>query len=76
MAKNKEYEKLYKKIGLARASIRKAKRKSTNNRLCKCGNNNKTRYPHPCPYSEDIHDNHEPMCHCCSECMHQCSMDI
>lgn len=76
MAKNKEHEKLYKQIGLERAAIRKAKRKKNDNRLCKCGRNTRTRNMHPCPYSEDINGNYEPMCYCCSECQHECAMDI
>ena len=59
MSKNKEYEKLYKKIGLERAAIRKAERKKNDNRLCKCGHNRRSYDLHPCPYSEDIHDNHD-----------------
>lgn len=76
MAKNKEHEILYKQIGLERAAIRKAKRKEKDNRLCKCGRNRRSFNMHPCPYSEDIHGNYEPMCYCCSECEHDCAMDI
>jgi hypothetical protein len=75
MAKNKEQEILYKQIGLERAAIRKAKRKKKDNRLCKCGHNRRSQTPHPCPYSEDIYGKIS-LCYCCSECTHQCSMDI
>lgn len=75
MAKNKEHEILYKQIGLERAKIRKAKRKQKDNRICKCGHNRRSRDPHPCPYSEDIHG-YISLCYCCSDCTHQCAMDI
>ena len=31
---------------------------------------------HGCPFAEDIADDYETMCNCCSECEQQCCMDI
>jgi len=31
---------------------------------------------HPCPYAEDINDDHETMCKCCDTCEHECLQDI
>ena len=31
---------------------------------------------HTCPYAEEINDDHETMCNCCSDCAHECCMDI
>ncbi len=40
---------------------------------CKCG---KPAGPnHPCPYQEEINDNHQE-CNCCDDCRSQCSDDI
>ncbi len=47
---------------------------------CKNGNcpfgNDATDELHPCPYAEDINDNHDDVCDCCSECEGQCADDI
>jgi len=45
--------------------------------LCeKCGKN-PAQEPHPCPYQEEINDNHDPeCCTCCPECEQQCRDDI
>jgi hypothetical protein len=33
--------------------------------------------PHPCPYQQDIHDDHDPdYCCCCPYCVTQCALDI
>lgn len=43
----------------------------------KCGNcDNEAQPLHTCPYNEDIHGDSETLCDCCSECEHQCAMDI
>ena len=39
-------------------------------------NNEATREMHPCPYQEDIWDNHDDSCFCCEDCTHECAMDI
>lgn len=31
--------------------------------------------PHPCPYGEEIHNDHKE-CNCCDECTYECSKDI
>lgn len=41
---------------------------------CNCGNEGEAE--HCCPYKEDIHGDSETLCNCCSECQHQCAMDI
>ena len=40
-----------------------------------CGNL-KTLELHSCPFSEEIHGDPEPHCQCCSDCEHECAMDI
>lgn len=30
---------------------------------------------HPCPYQEDINDDHDSVCHCCPFCSQQCYED-
>lgn len=33
--------------------------------------------PHPCPFQEDVWDNHDPeYCTCCPYCTQQCAWDI
>jgi flavoprotein len=29
-----------------------------------------------CPYAADIHNDSTQRCKCCSDCMHQCALDI
>ena len=41
---------------------------------CGCGGINVEL--HTCPYREDINGDYETLCSCCSECTHQCLMDI
>ena len=31
---------------------------------------------HSCPFAEEIHDNSDESCNCCSACEHECAMDI
>jgi hypothetical protein len=46
----------------------------------KCGSrgncNNFAEEPHTCPYSEEINGDSETLCECCSNCEHECAMDI
>lgn len=43
--------------------------------LCpKC--NNKATEPHPCPYNQDIDNDHDTLCTCCDECSKECARDI
>ena len=32
--------------------------------------------PHPCPFAQEIGDDHENRCSCCQYCTYQCAMDI
>ena len=48
--------------------------KKINQKLCKC-KCNKAEEPHPCPYSEEINDDHETLCTCCKECRQECIWD-
>jgi len=46
-------------------------------KLCESCNKNPAAEPHSCPFQEDINDNFdEEYCTCCSECQHDCLMDI
>ena len=31
---------------------------------------------HTCPYAEEINDDSDSLCDCCSDCEHECCMDI
>jgi hypothetical protein len=31
---------------------------------------------HPCPFAEDVNDDHENMCACCPYCEERCADDI
>ncbi len=42
---------------------------------CKCGKDVDGDL-HPCPYSEEINNDSESECNCCSDCIHECGMDI
>ena len=42
---------------------------------CKCGRK-ASEDTHPCPYQQEIYEDNESCCNCCSECEYQCSMDI
>ena len=41
---------------------------------CRCGSDPESL--HICPYQQDINGDTETLCNCCSECEHQCMMDI
>jgi hypothetical protein len=38
--------------------------------------NLKTLELHSCPFNADINNDPEPHCQCCSDCAHECAMDI
>jgi len=57
-----------------RATLRKQRRKLSGNRLCKCGNVN-SYGKHTCPFAEEMYED-QGLCNCCSECTHNCAMDI
>jgi hypothetical protein len=38
--------------------------------------NLKTLELHSCPYSEDVNGDRDALCQCCSDCEHECAMDI
>ena len=42
--------------------------------LCKCGNVGLEK--HTCPFSAEIHDDYDTLCNCCSDCAHECAMDV
>lgn len=44
--------------------------------LCSNCGVNEAKELHTCPYKEDINDDSESLCDCCSDCLHECSMDI
>ncbi len=31
---------------------------------------------HPCPFSEDIHNDSETLCNCCNNCIAECCDEI
>ncbi|MEK6882029.1 MAG: hypothetical protein AABY22_20590 [Nanoarchaeota archaeon] len=37
-----------------------------------CEHNNDSINKHSCPYEEDIKNNRNPFCHCCSDCKMDC----
>lgn len=41
----------------------------------RCGNL-PTLDSHTCPYSEDVNNDYESKCNCCSDCQGECCMDI
>lgn len=46
-------------------------------KACKCGNYPKSDRGHTCPYQEDMYNaGGTSHCYCCSDCTHQCAMDI
>jgi hypothetical protein len=59
---------------IRRAAARKEKRKKSGSRLCKCGNAN-SQGKHTCPFAEEMYGD-TGLCTCCSECTHNCAMDI
>jgi hypothetical protein len=38
--------------------------------------NNEAGDLHTCPFKEEINGNYESLCNCCSDCRHECCMDI
>ncbi len=42
---------------------------------CKCGALG-TPEMHPCPYAEEINDNHKNGCNCCAKCCNECMLEI
>lgn len=42
---------------------------------CK-GKKNLAEAPHPCPYSEEIHDDSTTLCTCCKDCQRECAYDV
>lgn len=46
----------------------------------KCGARDGCQNPaeedHTCPYAEEINEDYESLCNCCSDCAHECAMDI
>ncbi len=47
-----------------------------NPNLCPRCQKNKASEPHTCPYAEEIGNDKETECTCCSECTRECAMDI
>ena len=43
---------------------------------CEKCDKNPASEPHPCPYAEEIDDDHTTLCTCCDECTEECAMDI
>lgn len=41
-----------------------------------CQGRNAANEAHTCPYAEEINDDHETLCTCCSECQRECADDI
>lgn len=58
-----------------RMLIRKRKRWSKLVHSCKCGNTQKSTL-HTCPFKTDMNDDYDSLCRCCSDCTHECAMDI
>lgn len=44
-------------------------------KMCKCGKN-PADSEHTCPFRSDVYNDNETMCSCCSDCRHECAMDI
>ena len=44
--------------------------------ICRCSVNKCTKELHPCPYNADVNNDDTPICTCCENCQHECSMDI
>ncbi len=41
---------------------------------CKC--DEESYEDHPCPFAEEINNDSETLCNCCSSCMRNCADDI
>lgn len=48
---------------------------SSSGKCSKCEVND-AQLEHTCPYSEEINDDSDSLCDCCSDCEYQCCMDI
>jgi hypothetical protein len=60
---------------IRRADIRKKKRKQTSG-MCKCGHR-KREALQECPFDREMSwSGPYRMCRCCSECRHNCAMDV
>jgi len=46
------------------------------NELCGEGCGNVATEPHTCPYGEEILGDFKTLCNCCTDCEHNCAMDI
>ncbi len=49
---------------------------ATTPRLCERCKALPAQEPHTCPYAEDIHNDSKTLCTCCTNCEHECAMDI
>ena len=43
---------------------------------CQSCNKNNGKELHTCPFKEDINNDYDSLCNCCSECRYECCMDI
>lgn len=50
--------------------------KEFNNKCPKCGKEEKSPVPHPCPYEDDVNNNETTLCYCCKTCEGSCADDI
>jgi hypothetical protein len=41
-----------------------------------CNCEGRTEEMHPCPFQEEIWDQHEDSCNCCDDCSYECMLDI
>lgn len=48
--------------------------KHQENGKCKCGAPGEPE--HPCPFSQDVYNDHERLCNCCPNCERRCAYDI
>ena len=48
----------------------------SDNDKCSMCEINEAQSKHTCPYAEDINDDSDSLCNCCSNCEHECCMDI
>ena len=46
--------------------------KCTSGREC----TNQAQEPHTCPFASEIHNDNETLCECCTDCEHECAMDV
>ena len=55
--------------------MKKKKRKKVKD-LQTCQHARLNAAPHTCPFKSDINGDNETLCRCCSDCEHNCLMDI